>query len=121
MRQIQVLKTALAQHQAIETRLVADIDKLEQCLDTISRQRNQMRAWQSAADTLGVTQSIDLHLTQEVDELFDRWEMKVSESEMMTGEFDSMDAMEKKFLDEEEQMDLRAELQKIIAEKGDQS
>ena len=66
-RQIQVLKTALAQHQAIETRLVADIDKLEQRLDAIFRQRNQMRAWQSAADTLGVTQSIDLHQTHEAD------------------------------------------------------
>jgi len=120
-RQIQVLEAALAQHQAIETRLVADIDKLEQRLDKIARQRNQMRARQSAADALGVTQSVDLHQMQEVDELFDRWEMKISESELMAGEFDSMDVMEKKFLDEEAQKDLRAELQKIIIEKEDQS
>jgi len=120
-RQIQVLETALAQHQTIEARLVTDIEKLEHRLDTIARQRNQMRARQSAADALGATQNVDLHKTQEVDELFERWEMKISESEMMNGEFDCMDAMEKKFLDEEEQMDLRTELQEIIAEKGDQS
>ena len=94
MRRVQVLEAPLAQHQTIETRLVAD--------------------------ALGVTQSVDLYQTEEVDELFDRWEMKISESEMIAEEFDSMDAMEKKFLDEEEQMDLRTELQEIIAEKGDQ-
>lgn len=116
--QIHELETVLAQHQTIEAQLVADIDKLEQRLNTIVRQCNLMRARQSAADALCTTQSVDLHEAQEIDERFDRWEMKISVSEMLTREFDSMDAMERKFLDEEEQMELRAELQEMIAEKG---
>jgi hypothetical protein len=43
-------------------------------------------------------QGIDLHQAHEIDEIFDRWEIKISTSEMMTKEFDSMDVMEKTFL-----------------------
>lgn len=121
MRQKQSLETSLVQHQKIEAQLLDNIDKLEQRLNMIIRQRNLMRARQSAADAMGITQNIDLHQAHEIDELFDRWEIKISAAEMLTKEFDFMDAMERSFLGEEEQMNLQAELQEILAEKGDQS
>ncbi|MBA2482872.1 MAG: PspA/IM30 family protein [Nitrosomonas sp.] len=98
IRQMQSLEASRVQHQKIEAQLLDDIDKLDQRLNMIIRQRNLMRARQSAADAMCITQGIDLHQAHEVDELFDRWEIKISTSEMMTKEFDSMDVMEKTFL-----------------------
>lgn len=93
--QKQLLETALALRKTLETWLAADMDPREQCLDTIACQRYQMRAKPSAADAMSQAKSTNLHQIHEVDELFDRWGMKISESGMMIGEFDSMAVLEK--------------------------
>lgn len=119
--QMQALETSLAQHQKIEAQLLDDIDKLEQRQNMLMRQRNLMRARQSTAGAMCIIPDIDLYQAKEVDELFDRWEIKITASELMAKGCDSMDAMEKTFNDEEEHVNLLAELQEILAEKGDQS
>ncbi|SFP33066.1 phage shock protein A (PspA) family protein [Nitrosomonas cryotolerans] len=121
-QQIQTLASALSRHEEVEKRLVADINKLEQRLSMISRQSNLMRARQSTAQALNViqnTQHMDCHEEQDIDDLFDRWEIKISESEIATGQSEPLDSLERKFQDEEEKKDLRTELEKIITDQGE--
>lgn len=71
------------------------MDPRDQRLKTIACQRNQMRARPSAADVMSRIESTNFHQIHEVDKLFDRWGMKISESGIMIGEFYSMAVMEK--------------------------
>ncbi len=118
MQQIQAIKSAQVQHQAIEMPLVDDINKLEQHLDEISRQRHLMQARQSTANALSNTQNMDWNGGYDINALFERWQIKIAESETTVGKFNAIDPLEKQFLDEEEQDSLHAELQTIIGEQS---
>jgi phage shock protein A len=116
-QQITQLEKACAQHEAFEQRLSQDISSAERKLGEMNQQRNLMRTRQSAAEALNSISNMDESVAIEVADAFERWEIKVTESEMEVGTVDTGDLLEREFLEEEEKQSLQAELQQLIAKE----
>lgn len=108
---------ALTQHEELEQKVGASINKIEQRLSHITQQRNMMRSRHSAADALRTINSIEGSSKNDVDDTFERWEMVISEAEYEVGqELESVDQLEKAFSEKEDEAALRAELAELINE-----
>lgn len=111
---LRALEKRLAAHAQIEKQLVADVRTLDDRLSRLEEQRNLMRTRQSRAEALGVLQGSTVQLTDDIEDVFDRWEIQVSQAESMADVTSCPeDAFESAFLDEEEQDDLRLELESL--------
>ena len=108
------LEKRLEAHAQIEKQLVADVRTLDDRLDRLEEQRNLMRTRQSRAEALGVLRGSTVQLGDDIDDVFDRWEIRVAQAES-TADVTSRpeDAFESAFLDEEEQANLRLELESL--------
>jgi len=115
----QEVQVALKQHTELEQQLVETITTIERRITDMSRQRNQMRSRQSAAEALRVMNKIEGSNNNGIDDTFERWDLTISETEINAGvsslpmESDPLDAQ---FDAEEEQQALEAELNAFIAE-----
>lgn len=116
-RAVQELDRRVAEHERIEQQLAADVRGLEERLDKLKEQRNLMRTRQSRAEAMGVVQGGKIEIEGQIDEVFDRWEMRVTESEYAGGvTLSSEDRFEDDFVSEEEADELRAELDELRRE-----
>jgi phage shock protein A len=120
-QQLLQLEKALSQHETLEQRLAQDIKTAENKLADMSQQRNLMRTRQSAAEALNSISGMDETVALDVAEAFERWEIKVTESEMEVGAGYSVDGsydvLEREFLDAEDKAGLQEELRQLLAEK----
>lgn len=116
-QQLLQVEKALAHHEALEQRLSQDISAAEHKLGEMNQQRNLMRTRQSAAEALNSISNMDESVAIDVADAFERWEIKVTESEMEVGSVDTVDMLEREFLEEEDQQVLHAELQQLMANK----
>ena len=116
-KQLEQYTRALGKHEALEQRLAQDIHAAERKLTEMNQQRNLMRTRQSAAQALNSISGVDESVALDVAEAFERWEVKVTESELEVGTVDSMDVLEREFLETEDKHALQAELQQLLAEK----
>ena len=108
---------ALIQHEELEQKVGASINKIEQRLSHITQQRNMMRSRHSAADALRTINSIEGSSKNDVDDTFERWEMVISEAEYEVGqELESVDLLDKAFAEKEDEAVLRAELADLMNE-----
>lgn len=116
-KQLEQYTQALKKHEALGQRLAQDIHAAERKLAEMSQQRNLMRTRQSAAQALNSISGVDETVALDVAEAFERWEVKVTESELEVGTVDSMDLLEREFLESEDKQTLQAELEQLLAEK----
>jgi phage shock protein A len=116
-KQLEQYTQALKKHEALEQRLAQDIHAAERKLAEMNQQRNLMRTRQSAAQALNSISGVDETVALDVAEAFERWEIKVTESELEVGTVDSMDLLEQEFLEAEDKQTLQAELEQLLAEK----
>jgi phage shock protein A len=117
-KQLEQYTQALKKHEALEQRLAQDINAAERKLAEMNQQRNLMRTRQSAAQALNSISGVDETVALDVAEAFERWEVKVTESELEVGTVDSMDLLEQEFLKAEDKQTLQAELEQLLAEKA---
>ncbi len=111
-----VAKT-LENHRQLEERLTRDIRTAEERLCRMSQQRNLMRTRQSAAEALNAITDVDTCTTPDVEDAFERWEVQVTEAELMTGSADPEDPLERTYIDSEESESLHDELQTLLESK----
>lgn len=116
-QQLEQLVQALNQHEALEQRLAKDIGAAERKLAEMSQQRNLMRTRQSAAEALNSIGDMDETVALDVADAFERWEIKVTEAELEVGTTDSVDVLEREFLETEDKQALQAELQQLLAQE----
>lgn len=116
-QQIRVLEASVEKHQHVESRLIADMEKLEQRVTKITQQRNLMRSRHSAAEVNRCLQEIEGLGQIDIDDTFERWEMQITEQEFSAGEISLGDDLERRFLDEEERAELKVELKAIKQDK----
>jgi phage shock protein A len=116
-KQLEQYTQALKKHEALEQRLAQDIHAAERKLAEMNQQRNLMRTRQSAAQALNSISGVDETVALDVAEAFERWEIKVTESELEVGTVDSMDLLDQEFLEAEDKQTLQAELEQLLAEK----
>jgi len=115
----QEVQVALNRHTELEKQMVDTITTIEKRVTTMSRQRNQMRSRQSAAEALRVMNRIEGSSTNGIEDTFERWDLTISETEINAGEsFQSIEAdpLDAKFKAAEEQQNLEDELNAFIAE-----
>jgi len=119
LTQMTALEEREREHATVERQLIADLGCVEERLRNLKEQRNLMRTRQSRAEALSAASGADSVALGEIDEIFERWETKVSEYEIR-GSCDvrTSDALEEEFLTSEEESDLRAELASLRARPG---
>jgi phage shock protein A len=111
------LEQRLLEHQRMEQQLRRDVRALETRLGELREQRNLMRTRQSRADAFGVVQGAAGLGTLELGDVFERWETRVTESEVASGcLITSLDSFEDEFVDAEEEAALKLELQALKEE-----
>ena len=116
-KQLEQYQQAFIKHEALEQKLAQDIHAAERKLTEMSQQRNLMRTRQSAAEALNSICGVDESVALDVAEAFERWEVKVTESELEVGSVDSVDLLEREFMQTEDKKALQAELEELLAEK----
>ena len=114
-RRIRVLEARLREHDRLESELTADVTRIQERLSRLGEHRHLLAARESRAEALTGISAGDVG-PGPIDDLFDRWEVQVSEREVSFGRDDDADAFEHGFSVEEEEADLQAELERLVGE-----
>ena len=117
-RRGRVLAERLVEHERLEGELSADVTRIQERLSRLEEHRHQLAARESRATALSSLESGDLG-PGPIEDLFDRWEVQISEREVSFGRDDDADAFEHAFSQEEEEADLRAELAELRGPSGE--
>jgi phage shock protein A len=111
------LTAQIAEHERVEQQLRRDVQTLERRLVELRQQRNTMRTRQSRAEALQVVQGSGDRDGTEIGAIFERWEMRVTESEIASGCVTTGgDSLEEEFSTAEEEAELRSELRALKGE-----
>lgn len=114
--QAATLEEQIVRHGTLEKQLAADLGIVQEKLVALRQQRNLLRTRQSRAEALRLLQSVDSVAIGEIDDIFDRWESKISGLEMFS-EFSSSqleDDLEAHFSTTEEDAELRKVLSALV-------
>jgi phage shock protein A len=113
-REVTELERRLEVHARAEDQLAQDIRVLEERLRALSEQRNLMRTRQSRAEALRAIQGRQVELSEDLEDVFERWETRLAEAELASGcPLGSGDTFEAAFVRSEEDAELRSELQAL--------
>lgn len=115
-QQIATLESTLAEHDNAESRLASNMKTVEQRLRDINQQRNLMRSRESTAEAMRTFNAIKGYCGVNIDDTFEKWETRVLEAELASGDVETTDELEERFIEKEEIEDLRLELDAIIKE-----
>ncbi len=105
----------LARQSEVEREVGASVARIETRLAELVQQRSMMRSRHSAADALRVINRIEGSSANGIEEVFDRWEMRITETEYASGAAAPVDALAASFQDQESQESLKAELAALLA------
>ena len=111
-RRAAALEARLRDHERIERQLARDVAAVEDRLSRLDEQRHVLVTRQSRAEAMSALQDKSAPLHSDLDDLFDRWEVRIAERELAGGCADAVegDVLEGELDREEEQEALRAEL-----------
>ncbi len=108
------LALRVKEHRQIEERLGKDVATLEGRLTECLEKRNLLRVRQSRAEALTSIQTCHAEAGSDVDDIFDRWEIRLTEKELATEAVGSVDSFEESFVVAESDAELRSELQQLL-------
>ncbi len=115
-QQVSTLEKALIEHENAENRLCRDMSSVEERLRDINQQRNLMRTRESTAEAMRTFNAIKGYCGVNIDDTFEKWETKVLEAELVSGDLQTTDDLEERFIEEEEMAELRLELNALTRE-----
>jgi phage shock protein A len=111
------LENQATDHERIEEQLKRDVQTLEVRLVELRQQRNTMRTRQSRAEALVVVQGNGGANSGEIGDIFERWEERVSEREVMSGLVAvTADVLDEELTSAEEEAELKLELEALRLE-----
>ncbi|RYZ02685.1 MAG: hypothetical protein EOO73_30970 [Myxococcales bacterium] len=111
------LQSNFEDHARIEQQLKRDVQTLERRLLELRQQRNTMRTRQSRAEAFSVAQGQGELEDAEIGRIFERWETRITESEVQSGCLvATADSFDEEFLDAEEAASLKLELAELKEE-----
>lgn len=112
------LEQRAAEHERAEQRLRRDVASIEQRLEVVREQQNTMRTRQTRAEALALLRSIQGDTGYEVDQVLERWDARILETEVVAGcAEDAFDPFVERFEREEEAGELLAELELLRKEE----
>jgi phage shock protein A len=106
-------------HVKLERQLSADLGVVQEKLNALRQQRNIMRTRESRAEALRVVNTVESSTIGEIDDIFDRWEARISACEQhvessAAGDFDELNH---EFSSKEEEVQLQEVLANLLSEK----
>ena len=110
------LERRVAEHERIEKQLASDVAVVEERLSRLEDQRNVLATRQSRAEALGSVRDAQAPSGLDMQEVFGRWETRVSERELEGACLPRGDELETGFHDEEEAEELGAELDELLGQ-----
>ncbi len=116
-RELEHLRSEAAKHEQTERSLSADIGQLEDHVAGLRRRKNTLAARDFRARALAAADPEEGELLSGVDDIFERWELKLAETEIIAGA-DATDCFEDSFMAEEEKSSLEAELDELVGSKA---
>lgn len=108
-RRAEELGRRLDEHERVEAELASDVNAIQERLAKLEQHRHVLSARQSRAEAFASI-ACDEVGECDVESLFDRWDVKISEREMSGGHDRDGDAFEHRLSREEEDAELREEL-----------
>lgn len=117
--QLERINGSLEQHDELEAQVVETLRKIEARLLEMNQQRNMMRSRESVADAMRIINNIDGATTSDIEETFDRWEVLITESEISSGNTESVDTLDVAFMEDEDQAALEAELDELLTQEDE--
>lgn len=111
------LHDRIRNHEQVESQLAKDVGILEERLSGLMEKRNLMRTRQSRAEALTNLQDGCVGVSDEVDEIFDRWDICITEKELAGECVLSSDPLEESFSNAETEAELHAELQELLGKQ----
>lgn len=117
-----ITEVQLKQHQELQGQLQEDIAQVEQKLETLRRKQHALATRQYRAEALQALQEEGTGVMEELDSIFERWETKVSETEIYgAGSPGLKDTFEQEFLSQEDEFSLRQSLQDLLTQHKKES
>ena len=113
-RRIRDFEERVAEHERIEHQLGKDLGRVEEKLTKMKSQRNLMRTRESRAEALNAVG--ECHDVSGLDDVFERWDTRITERELVAGCTDDGDALDFELSEQEAEGDLRDELSRLMAE-----
>ncbi len=120
-QQLHALETSIANHDELESRIAEQVKKIETRIGEVTQQRNMMRSRQSVAEAMRTIQDIEGVACGDIEDTFDRWEINLGETEIITGAMAQSDPLESAFLAEEDTAELKAELELLLSSDKEDS
>lgn len=105
---------AIKRHKQTEKQIADNVATMEKRLSTIQQQQNTMRSRQSTAEAQRIINKIGGQSGEDIDNVFDRWEMLVTEQEYLDGSISELDALDMEFSKRESDNELKAELDALM-------
>ena len=90
---------------------------MEEQLQALLEKRNLMRTRQSRAEAVKTIQGSTESFSSDLDDIFERWETRVTEKEIAGSCCVETDSFEEDFASEEEEMLLKSELSELLNKK----
>lgn len=112
-QQQEQVRRRLDEHEQIEQQLAKDVNSMEEQLAALVEKRNLMRTRQSRAEAVQSIQGGSESLATDLDDIFERWETRVTEKEIAGACSVTTDSFEESFATSEEDDSLRAELAQL--------
>jgi len=113
-QQITQLEVALNQYQQTAQKLAQDINAAENKARELKQKLDLMRARQSSCATLKVTQDTYEDSTSTLCDTFDRWEIKLRQTEISADAQPNIDSLEQEFVQQEHDDELRHALDDLL-------
>jgi phage shock protein A len=115
--QVLQIQTLLQRHDEIERKLQENVRGMEQRLQTLTQQQNLMRSRQSTAEAMRVISRIENNSGNGIEDTFDRWEMRITETEYASGSSAEIDSLDAAFMQAENTEKLKADLAALLGQK----
>jgi len=115
--QVTSLEGMLERYRELEGRLYREIEAVRSHIGELEHKRHQMRSREATADAAWSIQRMDAGRSLDLDDIFERWEMRVTESELTSDTLPARDPLEAGLVAEEERASLAAELAELERER----
>lgn len=114
-RERSALELQIAEHERAEGQLRDDLVRVDERISRLTEQRNLLRTRESRAGALAASPADDAGLLSEIDDIFERWDTKVTAAEFRADcALYHEDGLEAQFAASEQAEELRAELEELV-------
>ncbi|NEX22447.1 hypothetical protein G3480_19410 [Thiorhodococcus mannitoliphagus] len=119
--QAESLAETYRRHAEVERHLGREIDGLRQRVETLEHRRALMRSREATADASARIRETDSGTLLDLNDTFERWEIRLTEAELTTDSICDNDPFEAEFAADEERASLRAELEALRRDPEEKS